>query len=690
MEGQVIPLVIKRSMRYVIMVFTHRVLYFVQVKVILDQERTRERDSSLSSLSLECVQYKMPHRIAIGSCSHPSLPQPLWPIISSRNPASFIWAGDAIYADTFKGLDWKSIGLRRDKDTKKWKFTFPPPSIHEDATPDVIRNWYKKQWEGQMEYRKFVEGWDSNGTSRPFVFGTIDDHDYGANNGDVTYRFRRESNLEFMDFLYSDVLNRYVPDVCESSTSIVRDNASVCGTPSNLQSSESNTRIRSKHNDPMYQRALHGKGVYGVQLFDFSRNVDTASIEIDQGIFWGRGYWVPEKEAMIDPDVTNTIDNSTRPTYSTTHSVAIFVLDVRSNKTPWPKKHHSTTSLPEFTDQISHDVPIEDFLGIEQWAWFKSALTNSHATINIIVSGLQIHPNRFPNDGNIIEEWSKFPQAQQLLYDTVLNSNVSSPLFVSGDVHMSQILRRDCIRSKDIVNDRWNMQSVIRPLIEVTTSGLTHSWGTSFSSQPKHHRWPLKYYSYFISRTFMTIAHYIAPWTDLIIRSTEDAKMEEEEGRGGGKVGKQFELGLNFAEFEFDFGDNHLDGYGDLRRTKGAVTVRIFGKEADVSPKLEMRWTFDQLSGNDVMPGMTASKNDFLSVNKERNINSNRTPSKEEWVCVPYRGLPPSFMVYASNLMMFVVFSILFFLPHATMLAFIMVLNRLWKFYRCSKSTGTK
>ena len=355
----------------------------------------------------------MPYRIAIASCSHPALPQPLWPIISSRKPAAFVWAGDAIYADSFKGLDWKSVGLRRDKDTHKWRFTFPPPSIHEDATPEIIRGWYTKQWEDQIEYRRFVEGRESNGTERPLVFGTIDDHDYGANNGDMTYQFRRESNIEFMDFLYRGVPGEdYDVDTCqaEMSTETASSSSSSYADRSkareNAQSSGNKSRIRSKENDPMYHRALQGKGVYGVNLFDFSRDPKSSSTH-QSDISWGSGYWVPEHEAMIDSDFINTNSNVQEPLYSRTYSVAVFVLDVRSNKTPWPQKNKRSTEVsfaPHNATKRNSSTPLYDFLGEDQWSWFKSALSNSQATINIIVSGLQIHPNRFPNDGNIVEE----------------------------------------------------------------------------------------------------------------------------------------------------------------------------------------------------------------------------------------------------------------------------------------------
>ena len=62
----------------------------------------------------------------------------------------------------------------------------PPPSIHLDASPDVIRGQYEEQWDVD-DYRNFVEGWhdaENDGKlTRPVIFGTIDDHDYGQNNG---------------------------------------------------------------------------------------------------------------------------------------------------------------------------------------------------------------------------------------------------------------------------------------------------------------------------------------------------------------------------------------------------------------------------------------------------------------------------------------------------------------------------
>ncbi|KAL7540896.1 hypothetical protein ACHAXR_012587 [Thalassiosira sp. AJA248-18] len=672
----------------------------------------------------------MPYRIAIGSCSHPSLPQPLWEIIHARQPAAFIWGGDAVYSDSFAGLNWTAVGLHRvevdhdnaTEDGGGWRLTFPPPSIHIDASPDIIRGWYEKKW-GIEGYRRFVEGWqdeveclgicqhnnDSKVRVRPIIYGTIVRYHTGIKHyifvpilfSSCFIFHDRESNVAFVDFLYSGVADKNncgqdvdagQDDVCKAESNQNPNEAMEEEDTHNKNVHSSLFKRRSKTNDIMYRRALEGKGVYGVQLFDFSRRTHVPSSQsiTDDDILWGGGYWVPDEDAMIDPDIIShsNIEATTLPNYSSTRSVAIFVLDVRSNKTPWTKGKHSTDSID--STRINHpngssiNPPELDFLGQHQWEWLQAALANSRAAANIIVSGLQIHPERFPNDGNVIEEWSKFPKARQMLYDMILNSEVKSPLLVSGDVHMSQILRKDCVRSSDVLDGiGFNANSPKRPLIEITTSGMTHSWGTSFSSQPRNHRLPLKPWTYFTSRTFMTICHAVCPWNDIVIRAAEDLKRENNEQAQdnledmprGGRTGKQFYLGLNFAEFEFDFHGQEQDGNGDSGG--GAVTVRIFGTQANDLPKLEMKWTFDQLSGNTELPGMTAPPQDFLTVGHQ-NPNADNPQMEHEWICVPHRGLASIYHEYAANITMFFTFIFLFFLPHGIFVWLLVAARRRW------------
>ena len=200
---------------------------------------------------------------------------------------------------------------------------------------------------------------------------------------------------------------------------------------------------------------------------------------------------------------------------------------------------------------------------------------------------------------------------------------------------------------------------------------MTHSWGTSFSSQPKNHAFPRKIYTYFVSRAFMTLAHLICPWNELVVRTASDAKREskaqaatrtvdEPDARPHGSIGKQYFLGLNFAELEFDF-------------DAGAVNARIFGTRAGAPPELELRWTFDQLSGDEDLPGATATLQDFLQEGNKQDIKTER-----EWICVPHRGLASPYHEYLANIGMFLTFCILFFLPHGVFVYLLALARRRW------------
>lgn len=225
------------------------------------------------------------------------------------------------------------------------------------------------------------------------------DHDYGCNNADRTYEFKFESGLAFTDFIEAPYAMR--------------------------------------------QRALAGLGVYGVKVFDFSRP---------------RGQQeVPEQEAGVDFDVLGAAPSRSLDSNQT---VAIFVLDVRTHKTPWKKG--SDRYQPDFEG---------DFLGERQWHWFEQSIRRSRASVNVIVNGLQVHAHRFP-DGNIAESWAQYPSAQRRLFDAVLQDGVEAPILVSGDVHMAQLLRKDCARKGET--------RTRRSLIELTTRYLMSCCASAF------------------------------------------------------------------------------------------------------------------------------------------------------------------------------------------------------------------
>ncbi|CAN5335091.1 hypothetical protein BH23BAC2_BH23BAC2_19270 [soil metagenome] len=98
--------------------------------------------------------------IAFGSCNMQNLPQPLWAPIIESNSDVFIWGGDNVYADT------------------------------EDM--DKLENDYKIQ-KAVPGYRQLLASTD--------VLGTWDDHDYGQNDGGTHWKFKKESQQKFLNFL---------------------------------------------------------------------------------------------------------------------------------------------------------------------------------------------------------------------------------------------------------------------------------------------------------------------------------------------------------------------------------------------------------------------------------------------------------------------------------------------------------
>ena len=406
---------------------------------------------------------------------------------------------------------------------KDWK-TFPPHPIMSVATPERLERYYEKQ-KSHFGYRHFLE------VSNATVFGTLDDHDMGQNNADNTYEYRRESALAFMKFI---------------------------------------GETTSTDSSAYFERASKGYGVYGIKLFDFSR------MEGD--------YLVPEHEAGIEPDVVDTLRETNNSSTYSERSVAVFVLDSRTNRNPWGENSWQ----PNYAG---------DFLGERQWRWFESALKRSNATVNIIVNGLQVHPYRHP-DANVAEVWAQFPSARQRLYDTILQSGVQAPVLVSGDVHMAQLMRKDCVLNDE--KDQPNHK--IRSLIEFTTSGMTHSWGTTFASTQKFHLTWLYYPWHIISKSIMSFAHLIFPMPDLIVsdagvNNSNDVyqnRLFENGGAEGSKVGKQFSLELNFGEFEFDWDEN-------------ALSIRAIGKDPDAPPLLSASYSFEELNGEVDIPGRTTT-----------------------------------------------------------------------------------
>jgi alkaline phosphatase D len=96
--------------------------------------------------------------------------------------------------------------------------------------------------------------------------------------------------------------------------------------------------------------------------------------------------------------------------------------------------------------------PLVPLLGKKQWEWFEKEVTESKASLNIIVSGLSIFSPKLP----VTDEWADYPTEQKKLVNLIKKSKLKAPLFLSGDKHFSSIFMN-------------------QGFLEFMSSGMTHS-----------------------------------------------------------------------------------------------------------------------------------------------------------------------------------------------------------------------
>ena len=108
-------------------------------------------------------------------------------------------------------------------------------------------------------------------------------------------------------------------------------------------------------------------------------------------------------------------------------------------------------------------------LGPAQWQWLIAELDGSTADVHIIGSGSQVLPEEHP-----FEKWADYPVDRQRLMQILNLLNVSHPIIISGDRHIAEM-------SLDTLPQSG------KPILEVTSSGLTHSY-TDFTEEANKHR----------------------------------------------------------------------------------------------------------------------------------------------------------------------------------------------------------
>lgn len=120
------------------------------------------------------------------------------------------------------------------------------------------------------------------------------------------------------------------------------------------------------------------------------------------------------------------------------------------------------------------DIDKGQMLGDDQWKWLENEILSPSSSADgtapgepsLIIFGVSIQ--LVTHTRPVGEGWRHFPNERTRLFR--LLSKINTPvLFLSGDVHYAEAERSDW------ATDRDDGTVQIRPLIDITTSGMTHS-----------------------------------------------------------------------------------------------------------------------------------------------------------------------------------------------------------------------
>jgi len=144
-------------------------------------------------------------------------------------------------------------------------------------------------------------------------------------------------------------------------------------------------------------------------------------------------------------------------------SIKVIVLDTRYFRSKLTKDPTGEKRYIPNTD------PNSTMLGDAQWTWLKQELDSSKADFNILESSIQVlsYEHGF-------ETWGNMPHEVAKLKKIIADSKAKGVIILSGDRHIAEI-------------SQTQLPGMHYPLIDITSSGLTHSYST-YSGEPNKYR----------------------------------------------------------------------------------------------------------------------------------------------------------------------------------------------------------
>ncbi len=105
-----------------------------------------------------------------------------------------------------------------------------------------------------------------------------------------------------------------------------------------------------------------------------------------------------------------------------------------------------------------------DILGAAQWTWLQKELAQNDAELAFLVSSIQVLPSEHD-----FETWERFPTSRQRLLDLIAASPIPNIAILSGDRHIAEISKLALPSGREVY--------------ELTSSGLTHSYGDAYTEK---------------------------------------------------------------------------------------------------------------------------------------------------------------------------------------------------------------
>ncbi len=183
----------------------------------------------------------------------------------------------------------------------------------------------------------------------------------------------------------------------------------------------------------------------------------------------GKEYEFKEESKEIFMDFFEEPEASLRKTHpgiyhSYTHeygtrTLQIILLDVRTFRDrlqPYQNEFEKDGRFHFYRQEYAPYTEADStLLGEEQWKWLKKQLLEP-ADLRLIGSGTQ-----FGIEWNGYEAWANFPHEQQRMLSLIEQTKADGVIFLTGDVHYSEISKLD---------------TNFYPIYDFTSSGLSSTW----------------------------------------------------------------------------------------------------------------------------------------------------------------------------------------------------------------------